>query len=79
MICNTFKLKRQCFVARVTALFPAFPSLTTEQQLTTILSPATAELAKCVSKYLGIITNIRKEIDCGLEPDALRIYIEHKC
>ena len=76
--CNTFKLKRQCFIARVTALCPAFSSLTTEQQLSTILCPATTELAKCVSKYLGIISNVRREIDCGLEPETLNLYIEHK-
>ena len=76
--CNIFKLKRQCVITSVTALCPAFSSLTTEQQLSTILCPATTELAKCVSKYLGIISNVRREIDCGLEPETLNLYIEHK-
>ena len=76
--CNTFKLKIQCFLARVTAFCPVFPGLTVEQQLATILCPATTDLAKCVSKFLGILTNIRKEIDCGLEPQTLKLYVEHK-
>ena len=78
LYCDTFNLKRQCFIARVTALCPSFLSLTPEQQLTTLLCPATTELAKCVSKYLGIISNTRKEIDLGLQPKTLQIYIEHK-
>ena len=76
--CNTFILKIQCFLARVSALCPDFLSLTNEQQLTTILSPASTELAKCVSKYLGIISKIRTEIDGGLEPEKLKLYIGHK-
>ena len=60
------------------AICPAFQNLTLEQQLKTLLCPATTELAKCVSKYLGIISNIRKEIDSGLEPEALKLYIQHK-
>ena len=76
--CDVFKLKRQCFLARVTALCPGFPFLTTEQQLVKILCPATTALAKCVSKYLGILTKIRNEIDCGLEVDILKLYVEHK-
>ena len=78
LVCDTFKLKRQCFLGRVMAICPAFQNLTLEQQLKTLLCPATTELAKCVSKYLGIISNIRKEIDSGLEPEALKLYIQHK-
>ena len=76
--CNTFKLKRQCFLARVAALHPDFISLTKEQQLVTILSPASTELAKCVSKYLGILSKTRSEIDNGLDPEKLNIYLEHR-
>ena len=76
--CDTFKLKRQCFIGRVSALCPAFPSLSQEQQLTTIFAPASTELAKCVSKYLGILSKTRSEIDSGLEPENLRLYLKHK-
>jgi hypothetical protein len=78
LFCDTFRLKRQCFFGRVTALYPTFASLSATQQLTTILCPATTELAKCVSKYLGILSNTRKEIDLGLQPQTLQLYIKHK-
>ena len=78
LVCDTFKLKRQCFLSRLSALCPNFTHLTAEQQLTTLLCPATTEIAKCVSKYLGIISKTRKEIDLGLKTEALQLYIEHK-
>ena len=76
--CETFNLKRQCFIGRVIALCPNFLMLTPEQKLTTILSPATPELAKCVSKFLGILSDTRKEIDLGFQRENLQIYLEHK-
>ena len=57
-------------------LYPNFTSLDNEQKFSVILCPSTVEIAKCVSKYLGIMTNIRKEIDYG--PDILKNYVEHK-
>jgi hypothetical protein len=78
LVCETFNLKRQCFIGRMTALLPSFPSLSPEQQLKTILCPATTQLAKCASKYLGILSTIRKEIDSGLQPQALQLYVQHK-
>ena len=53
-------------------------SLSDDKKLRFILCPPTTEIAKCVSKYLGIMTNIRKEIDMGLNPQNLNIYIQHK-
>ena len=76
--CDTFKLKRQCFLSRISALSPNFTTLTAEKQLITILCPATAEIAKCVSKYLGILSHIRNEIDNGLNPKDLDLYIKHR-
>ena len=78
LFCETFELKRQCFFGRLKALFPEFETLKTDQKLRFILCPPTAQLAKCVSKYLGIISNTRSEIDLGLSPESLKIYIEHK-
>ena len=34
------------------------------------------DVAKCVSKFLGIMTNIRNEIDMGLNSDDLNLYIK---
>ena len=76
--CDTFRLKRQCFFGRLSVIYPDFLSLSDEQKLTAILCPSTAEIAKCVSKYLGIMTKIRKEIDLGLNKDNLQKYILHK-
>ena len=75
--CETFKLERQCFINRMSALCPIFPQLTVKKQLATLLCPSTTEIAKCVSKYLGIISNVRKQIDLGLKPEYLKLYIKH--
>ena len=76
--CPTFIFKRQCYLARISALNPTFHSLTIEQQLITVLCPATTELAKCTSKFLGIISDTRKEIDMGLPRSDIQLYIKHK-
>ena len=60
------------------ALCPNFLMLNPEQKLTTILCPATPELAKCVSKFLGILSDTRKEIDLDFQRENLQIYLEHK-
>ena len=78
LCCDTFKIKRQCFFGRMSALSPDFLSISTEAQLKTLLCPANTEIAKCVSKYLGIISLTRKEIDLGLKPERLELYVEHK-
>jgi hypothetical protein len=78
LFCDTFRLKRQCFFGRLSALFPNFLLLSDGEKLRFILCPPTAELAKCVSKYLGILTNIRKEIDMGLNPSDLNVYTKHR-
>ena len=75
--CKTFQLKRQCFFGRVSAICPTFECMSDEHKFKTLLCPATATLAKCVSKYLGIISQTRKEIDMGLKPDELLLYIKH--
>ena len=76
--CETFKLKRQCFLSRMSATCPMFASLTEEQQLIKLLCPVTAQTAKCANKYLGILSNTRQEIDLGLKPSDLVLYIKHK-
>ena len=51
--------------------------MTNEEKLNFILCPPTIDTPKCVSKYLGIMTNIRKEIDMGLNPHELNQYLKH--
>ena len=77
LFCETFKLKRQCFIGRLNVLNPKFSFMSNEGKLNFILCPPTIDIAKCVSKYLGIMTNIRKEIDMGLNPHELNQYLKH--
>ena len=65
------------FFGRLSAICPTFDSMSDEHKLKTLLCPATAAMAKCVSKYLGILSKIRKEIDMGLRPEDLFNYIKH--
>ena len=58
-------------------LFPQIDLMTNDEKLYFILCPPTVELAKCVSKYLGILTKVRKEIDMGLDPADLNLYVKH--
>merc|ERR1711955_87549 len=78
LFCKTFNIKRQCFFSRLHVLNSNFDLLSCEEKLKFILCPPTLEVAKCVSKYLGIMTNIRSEIDMGLDPMNLNLYIKHK-
>ena len=78
LFCQTFKIKRQCFFSRLNVLNCSFNLYSYEEKLRFILCPPTLEVAKCVSKYLGIMTNIRSEIDMGLDPMNLNLYIKHK-
>ena len=77
LFCDTFNIKRQCFINRMNVLNPNFDVMTCEEKLRFILCPPTPDIAKCVSKFLGIMTNIRREIDMGLNPQDLNFYIKH--
>jgi len=58
---------------------PLFDIMPVEQKFITLLCPATVQLAKCVSKYLGNISDTRKEIDNGLNRNDLLLSIKHQC
>ena len=77
LFCKTFQIKRQCFSSRLNVLNPKFNEMTNEEKLNFILCPPTVDVAKCVSKFLGIMTNVRKEIDMGLNPQELNLYLKH--
>ena len=63
---------------RLAALHPNFVLMSDEQKLRFILCPPTIDIAKCASKLLGIMTNIRKEIDDGFCPLQLQVDIKHR-
>ena len=70
----TFSIKRNCFLGKITSLLPDFGQLSPDQNLLTILCPANAEIALCVSKYLKIISETRMKLDLGLSNDMLTNY-----
>ena len=77
LLCKTFNIKRQCFMGRMRVLHQQFENMSLDEKLTFILCPPTADIAKCVSKYLGIMSGIRREIDMGLKTQDLNYYIKH--
>ena len=72
--CTTFTLKRNCFLGRMSSLFPTFSQLTDRDKLVTILCPTTTKMAKTVSKYLGILSETRKKLDNGLSSEMIKTY-----
>ena len=74
LICPSFRLKRNCFLARISSLIPNFIQLSLENQLLAILCPNSTEIAVCVSNYLRIISETRYKLDQGLSHDMLSSY-----
>ena len=72
--CDTFLIKRNCFLGKITSMLPNFGQMSLDHKLLTILCPATSEIAVCVSKYLKIITETRIKLDQGLSNDMLTNY-----
>ena len=74
LLCKTFSLKRNCFFGKMSSHIPNFFLLSEEDKLSTILCPHTSEIALCVSKYLGILSETRNKLDKGLSFDMLTTY-----
>ena len=74
LICRTLMIKRNCFFGRISSLIPNFDQLCEVKKLAVILCPANAEIALCVSKYLGIICSTRNKIDDGLSITDIDLY-----
>ena len=72
--CNTFLIKRNCFFGKLISLLPNFDQMSLEHKLLTILCPANADIALCVSKYLKIISETRTKLDQGLSNYMLLDY-----
>ena len=72
--CNTFSVKRNCFLGKMIAILPRFEQMSPEHRLLTILCPSNVEIALCVSKYLKIITETRRKLDQGLSDTMLTNY-----
>ena len=77
LVCGVLTIKRNCFLGKMSSLLPDFENMSAQNKLLTILCPKNYEIAVCVSKYLGIISNTRKKLDMGLSDDMLGIYTKH--
>ena len=77
--CNTFLIKRNCFFGKLISLLPNFDQMSLEHKLLTILCPANADIALCVSKYLKIISETRTKLDQGLSNYMLLDYCKIWC
>ena len=62
----------------MSALIPGFSNMTDRDKLLTVLCPVKTEVAKTVSKILGIMSETRKNLENGLSSDMLNLYIKHK-
>ena len=71
---GTFTLKRIIFFGKMSSLLPNFSKMSPDDILSSVLCPRNAEIALCVSKYLGIITETRTKLDQGLSSDLLLTY-----
>ena len=69
--------KTTIFFARLNVLHPDFVLMSFEEKLKFILCPPTINISKFVSKVLGILTKTRSEMDMGLNPNDLSLYIKH--
>ena len=63
--CDTFKLKRQCFINKLALLAPNFLGLSDKEKLAVILCPISAKAAKLSNKFFKIMFSARKKIDDG--------------
>ena len=72
--CNTFFVKRNCFLGKMIAILPRFEQMSPEHRLLTILCPSNVKIALFVSKYLKIITETRRKLDQGLSNTMLTSY-----
>ena len=74
LLCQTFTSKLNCFFGKLSCHITKKIQLSQTDQLLTILCPSTPEIALCVSKYLGIISETRNKLDKGLSIDMLNSY-----
>ena len=63
--CNTFRLKRQCFLGRLKSILPHSAMLSNQQLLATILCPPNARVAKLSNKFIKILFKSRDKLDDG--------------
>ena len=69
---NQITIKRNCFLGKMSSLLSDFNMMSAQNKLLPILCPKNSEIAVCVSKYLGILSE--KKLDLGLSDNMLGRY-----
>ena len=65
MHCDVFKLKRACFLGKMSSLIPNFRSMSSSNQLKTILCPTSTAATKIVNKFIRIMFLARDYLEEG--------------
>ena len=65
MNCDVFKLKRACFLGKMSSVIPNFRSMSSSNQLKTMLCPTSTAATKTVNKFIRIMFLARDNLEEG--------------
>ena len=77
LLCGAMTLNQNCFLGNMTSMPSTVSNHVSSKYLQTIICPKTSEIAKCVSKYFGIIFDTRQKLDMRLSDDMLGSYTKN--
>ena len=63
--CDTFNIKRACFVGKMNSVIPDFKNMSSSDQLKTILCPTSTAVTKIVNKFIRIMFLARDNLEEG--------------
>ena len=66
MKCNTFSIKRACFIGKMSSINPHFVEMSNTDKLKTILCPSTPAAVKIVNEFIRIMFLARDKLSEGL-------------
>ena len=67
MNCDTFSIKRACFMGKISSILPTFSALSSTDKLKTVLCPKSTAAVKIVNKFVRIMFLARDKISEGLD------------
>ena len=70
MNCETFNVKRACFMGKMASIIPNFYQLSSDDKLKTILCPRSTAAAKVINKFIRIMFLARDNISEGIESNS---------
>ena len=71
MKCDLFRLKRACFIGRMSSILPYFKNMSSTNQLKTILCPTSTAETKIINKFIRIMFLARDSIEEGNNLDEM--------